>query len=564
VTELVNVRFIKSRKDASREMYTIDLPRKSINEFLTADDLDSYLLPSVQRDFVWEEDEVLELIDSLLRGYPTGVVTVLETNLNFPSVPLIDTDGQTREEDSKPKRYILDGHQRLTSLLLMRDGWKIKREGKDIAIEPIMYNPDDGQLRVKGKREWGRDFSQLVRWTLHKEPPSTIIPRLQKTLEEINKGFLVRPLGFYTVTVTQDEQNKDKIFSDMAEIFTRINRAGIKLGNLEMFLSFFASEAIGKREVTAMYERMKTAHNLDLEPIIRLVFSDFDRTQSQISRVATFKNSAAYVKEHYSSDQILQSISKDGKSIEVIMTLLRDKLGISDVDILPSQTSLVPLFKFAYKKGYESVDEIPENEIKKILRWLILTSFNGLYSSQTDKRLEDDLKIVAASDGFPVSQLLDSMKQKNFRTEIQEQDFKNIDFNIMRGNAGKRFLFILYILLYRKGATDWAGNPISKDFKSLARHHILPKENEVVRKTLEDEVLRNHLGNLTYIAAGKNNDIEDADPAEYLAQMNTDALKEHFIPTDKKLWEPAGYEEFISVRMDKLWRALAEFMTSLS
>lgn len=547
-------------------MYTIDLPRKSINEFLTADDLDSYFLPSVQRDFVWEEDEVLELIDSLLRGYPTGVVTILETNLKFPSVPLIDVETARAQDDgSKPRRYILDGQQRLTSLLLMRDGWKIKRDGKEISIDPIMYNPDDGQLRVKGKREWGRDFSQLVRWTLHKEIPQTIIPRLQKTLEDINKGFLVRPLGFYIVTVTQDDQDKDKIFSDMAEIFTRINRAGIKLGNLEMFLSFFASESIGKQEVTDLYEKMKATYNLDLEPIIRLVFSNFDRTQSQISKVTTFKSSARYVKEHFSKEQILQSISKDGKSIETIMTLLTDSLGISDVDILPSQTSLVILFKHAYKRGYESLDQIPFDERKKILRWLIVTSFNGLYSSQTDKRLEDDLKIISTSDDFPLEKLLGSMKEKSFRTEIQEQDFKNIDFNIMRGNAGKRFLFILYVLLCRNNATDWAGNPIAKrDFKKLARHHILPKDNETVRQVLDDEILRNHLGNLTYIDAGKNNDIEDADPMEYLAQMNSDALKEHFIPVDKKLWEPTGYEQFISVRMDNLWQALNSFMKSLS
>lgn len=109
-------------------MYTIDLPRKSILEFLTSDDLKTYRLPSVQRDFVWEEDEVIDLIDSLLRSYPTGVVTVLETNIDFPSVPLIDVDGTDDQSDGQVRRYILDGQQRLTSLLLMRYGWKIKRD----------------------------------------------------------------------------------------------------------------------------------------------------------------------------------------------------------------------------------------------------------------------------------------------------------------------------------------------------------------------------------------------------------------------------------------------------
>jgi hypothetical protein len=547
-------------------MYTIDLQRKSINEFLSANDLDTYLLPSVQRDFVWGEDEVIELIDSLVRGYPTGVVTILETNFDFPHVPLIDIGIQPNgTEAQKIRRYVLDGQQRLTSLLLMRDNWKIKRDGKEISVNPIMYNPDDSQLREKGKRDWGHDFSKLLRMTLHLESPGTteIVPRLQQTLGEINTDFLVRPLGFYTVKVTQDAQDRDKILSDMAEIFTRINRSGIKLGNLEMFLSFFASESIGKAEVTKMYEKMKAAHNLDLEPIIRLVFSNFNRTQSQISRVSTFKSSAEYVKKNFTKEQILDTIAKSEKSLEIVMSLLRDELGISDVDILPSQTSLVLLARYVFEKEFQSVGDIPVTDKKQMLCWLLVSSFYGLYSSQTDKRLEDDLKIVKGATDFPRSKLSRSMEEKNFRTAIEQQDFKNIDFNIMRGNAGKRFLFLLYILLFRNHATDWAGKPIASNFKGLARHHILPKENEKVREVLEDEITRNHLGNLTFIDEGKNNDIEDTDPADYLSQMNEGALKEHFIPLDEKLWQPAGYEEFISVRMDSLWNAMKMLMASL-
>lgn len=544
-------------------MYTIELPRKTINEFLTTEDLRTYRLPSVQRDFVWEEDEVIELIDSLIRGYPTGVVTVLETNISFPSVPLIDVDNTGSHSDGQVIRYVLDGQQRLTSLLLIRNGWKIKRDGKEISITPIMLNPDDNQLRIKGKREWGKDFSQLVRWTLHKETPNQTIPRLQKTMEDINREFLVRPLGFYTVKVNQDAQNRDQILKDMAEIFTRINRAGIKLGNLEMFLSFFAGEAIGKGEIIKIYDQMNSKYNLDLEPIIRLVFSNFNRTQSQISKVDSFKGSARYVRDNYSENQILDEIHKSSRAIDIVMNLLENEFGITNVDIMPSQTSLVILFKYVLN-GYGSIDKIPEKEKHKMLKWFIISSFHGLYSSQTDKRLEDDLKIISKSSTFPLNDLMDSMKGKNFRTEIFEQDFKNIDFNILRGNAGKKFLFLLYILLHKNGATDWASNLLSKNFKNLARHHILPKENEKVKQELDDDVLRNHLGNITFIDSGKNKDIEASDPDEYLSQMAQGALEEHFIPLDKKLWLPGKYEEFINTRTDMLWKAFQKLMTDLS
>lgn len=30
-----------------------------------------YFLPAVQREFVWKPDQILNLVDSLLKGYPT-------------------------------------------------------------------------------------------------------------------------------------------------------------------------------------------------------------------------------------------------------------------------------------------------------------------------------------------------------------------------------------------------------------------------------------------------------------------------------------------------------------
>ena len=31
-----------------------------------------YLLPAIQREFVWDTDDIVKLFDSLLRGYPVG------------------------------------------------------------------------------------------------------------------------------------------------------------------------------------------------------------------------------------------------------------------------------------------------------------------------------------------------------------------------------------------------------------------------------------------------------------------------------------------------------------
>jgi uncharacterized protein with ParB-like and HNH nuclease domain len=41
------------------------------------------VLPAIQRDFVWPQDKVLRLLDSVMRGYPIGIALLWETYLDI-------------------------------------------------------------------------------------------------------------------------------------------------------------------------------------------------------------------------------------------------------------------------------------------------------------------------------------------------------------------------------------------------------------------------------------------------------------------------------------------------
>jgi uncharacterized protein with ParB-like and HNH nuclease domain len=43
------------------------------------------VLPAIQRNFVWPEDKVLRLPDSIMRGYPIGIALLWETYLDLQS-----------------------------------------------------------------------------------------------------------------------------------------------------------------------------------------------------------------------------------------------------------------------------------------------------------------------------------------------------------------------------------------------------------------------------------------------------------------------------------------------
>jgi hypothetical protein len=246
------------------------------------------------------------------------------------------------------------------------------------------------------------------------------------------------------------------------------------------------------------------------------------------------------------------------------MQLLRQELGILTTQILPAETVLVPLAQNLYHRGKSQGLSILQQEKNQMMKWFVLASFNGLYSSHTNTKLESDLQIVGASPGvFPLARMLESMKEKIKTAEISKKDFVNIDTNILRGSAGKRYLFLTYVILYRNDATDWSGRLLTeRSFNDLDRHHIFPKGE--LRASMDDDVLINHIGNLTFIDRSLNESLQEELPESYLPNFDENVLRKHFIPPDRRLWKLDNYEQFLDERTKLLWQGVEGLISSLT
>jgi hypothetical protein len=94
----------------------------------------SVLIPNLQRPYVWAPDQVIRLVDSLLRGWPFSTLllwklgTVSQNETLIPSRPFwrlidrtMDDAGEVFGTSDKPNAFtmVLDGQQRLQSLLIV-------------------------------------------------------------------------------------------------------------------------------------------------------------------------------------------------------------------------------------------------------------------------------------------------------------------------------------------------------------------------------------------------------------------------------------------------------------
>ena len=81
-------------------------------------------LPDLQRPFVWANEKVRDLYDSMLKGFPIGYIMLWESPENYSSK--MEDIGLNDKELKSPKSLIIDGQQRLTALVATMYGIKVK------------------------------------------------------------------------------------------------------------------------------------------------------------------------------------------------------------------------------------------------------------------------------------------------------------------------------------------------------------------------------------------------------------------------------------------------------
>ncbi len=73
-------------------------------------------LPDFQRGYKWEDERIRQLLVTILRGHPLGVVMLLKTGndqIRFKPRPI---EGASVPDGTPAESLLLDGQQRLTSL----------------------------------------------------------------------------------------------------------------------------------------------------------------------------------------------------------------------------------------------------------------------------------------------------------------------------------------------------------------------------------------------------------------------------------------------------------------
>lgn len=535
-------------------------------------------LPEMQRRYVWRSTRVRDLLDSLYRGYPSGAILLWETD---EAVPLQDFAVSQQASPYQTSRLLLDGQQRLTSLLAVIRGQPVTVRGRQKPIE-ILFNlehPDQPTLVTEVHEDNDEDepteaetdstedelqrrlermafvvstrkLEALPHWVKVSEVFKTdsdttflrragIIgfedPRYEKYTQRLAS---VRGIRKYIYRM--DVLERRLTYNEVTEIFVRVNSLGAKLRSSDLALAQITAKWRNSLKVFQEFQATcaKQGFDLDLSNHLKNLVV-FATGQSRFLTVGSL--TIAQLKEGW---------TKACEGMEFAINFARSNAGIDSPALLASPFLLIMLAAYGHKRDYQ----IGGEEAQALRQWVLLANAKGRYSrGSSETLLDQDLTTLRQGGGVP--ELLDRLRTQVGRLDVTPDE--------LEGRNQRSALFKTMFIAFRSaGAQDWSSNLTislahSGTQHKLQFHHIFPKA--VLKGTYPGRDA-DDIANLSFIGGKTNRKISDKAPAEYLPDYIEKAGQAAFaaqcIPTNLALLQIDNYKAFLARRRELIAQRL--------
>lgn len=557
---------------------------------------EKYLLPAIQREFVWSADQIVRLFDSILRGYPINSFLFWKIdNKNrheFQFYKFLQKyrqyygthNPEARVEGLTDIQAVLDGQQRLTSLYIGLTGtYAYKRRRVWWADNEHVLPPRRLFLNISHEAD-NEDLVYDFQWLIEKNTPLTpdtpfhqdsegrywlLVGRIldypdqglldefldrhdfgthttftRRTMRRLWAAIHSKPLINYYL---EDSQKIDKV----VDIFIRTNAGGTRLSFSDLLLSMATA---GWKTIDAR----KEIHNL-VDELNRLGFS-FDKDFVLKCLLVLFSTNIRFKIENFHTKNI-ELFEANWPQVRAAITVAvktAQHLGFTS-QTLRSHNALIPVVYYLFHKSYAGEFETAvayEADRRQIGTYLHIVLLTRLYGRQSDSVLTALRNVLQTDDCeiFPLREIMARCEKIGRSVSYSEE----MALGLLRTQMEDSYAFSILALLYPN---------LAYNYVSYHKDHLHPKaafseaqlDNAGIldpeeRAFFLDADNNNSILNLQLLSDNKNKQKQDASLKAWVEEYQPD-LDAHLIPSDCSL-AFADFKQFIEAREKLLLKQL--------
>lgn len=559
-----------------------------------------YLLPAIQREFVWTAEKTVALFDSLMRGYPVGSFLFWRVDEDhsqeykfFEFMQYFDALDNKRLKAydiplPRTLTVVLDGQQRLTSLAIGMLGYRADRVKGKWANNPNAYPKRRLYLNLAAKYSAGEELDREYDFRFMSDEEAAIqsesehwfpirkvldfrdgadvdteklmgYATTQKlngwgggTLAKLCNVLLKNPVVHY---FREDEQSLDRVLN----VFVRLNSGGIPLSYSDLLLSI-ASAQWTKDAREAIYGLLDDLNEygdgfeFDKDFVLKsaLVLTDLPDIGFNVNNFGK-KNTEA-----------IESGWETNVRLPLCMAVeLAAALGYHG-KTLTSSNVLIPVAYYLRKldspSGFCAAPKYAAHRAD-IRKWLVASILKSVLSAKTDTVLAAMRSAIRDSDeeGFPMVAVEKALLGHGITMRFSDQELDDL----LSSEYGKRNTFSVLAALYAS---------LNTHFK-FHLDHIFPKsgfhrgrlsaagfgDDAIVRM----QELMNQVPNLQFLEGLVNQTKLDSSFADWIAPMQAKPSdwaqyrQQHAIP-EMPSYGLEHFEEFFKLRRGALLSRLKQ------
>lgn len=519
-----------------------------------------FWLPNIQRPFVWHEEQIERLFDSVMREYPISTLLVWKTKSRIRRRKFIDNYRRGLKlshyyvpENDGIKLLVLDGQQRLQSLFIGLMGSYEKKELYFDVLSGEAAAPDDIRYRFRFFDSSSVVFPwiKFKRIVFSNEAPHKLASEVAREsgeeLSDAKKEKIIDNLWRAAKVFAQEDRlayqeldsvDNPNLYSedDVVEIFIRANSGGTKLGKSDLLFSL----------LTSSWEDADERMELLLEELNQ---SDYDFTRDFILKTCLTlldkgpRYDVAKFRDGKTKEEIIDRWEDLQNAIKDVRDFLYGKTFIRTDRAMPSYLTLIPLIYFRY--------HFPEKwkTSKNLDTYILRTLLTGAFSGTPDNLIDRCTKHINETGQFNSRELFGIIRADGRSLDVTRDTILNLSY-------GSKEIHLIFNLMYKNFNYQPAYRNSLPQVDHIFPQTILKKVKDVNPESGKRNILRyrsdtrDQIANCMLLTAEENGagGKSDIPPSEWFADKPESYLDMHLIPKDTTLWELERFEEFLEER----------------